>query len=128
MSKRVGTVALLFLLLFCSRLLAQQGARLEARIRDEKGSSLPGVTVSIKAVGCDCKSCRDPEKCECCPDERVSVSDADGRVQFLVPEGRYSITASLEGFATASQQVEVASGANLSVEIKLSSSSLKVKG
>lgn len=120
---KVGIVLLLLVLVGCGRLTAQpQRGEIKATIVDDQGSPLPGVTVSLKNVGCDCKSCLDPEKCECCPDEQASVSNAHGVVQFLVPVGHYSITAALEGFAEATVQVDVAIGAARSVEIQLSRS------
>lgn len=121
MRRRIVEAGLFLNLCLCICLSAQQhGGTVKARILDESGSPLPGVTVSIKHVGCDCKNCNDPETCECCPDENVQVSDAEGIVRFIVIEGQYSVSVSMDGFATITKQVDVVAGRTVELAIQLS--------
>jgi len=119
--KKITGLCLFLFLLSCVTLLAQiQGkGEIAAQIKDDRGAALPGVTVSLKGVGCQCKSCKDPEKCECCPDEIVVVSNAQGQANFYVAPGTYSLTASMQGFESAATQVQVATSSTYSVMITL---------
>ncbi len=122
---RIGA-GLALLLLQAAVLLAQEGSSsLSGSVVSADGDPLPGVTVTLEP-GCNCEDCDDPETCTCCPDEtggapQVVVSNAEGRFRFLtLTPGTYSVSASLEGFETATYtSIRVGPGQAASLEITL---------
>jgi hypothetical protein len=63
-----------------------QSASIEGTAKDQQGSVLPGVTVTLRNQDSGVS--------------RTAVTESDGRYHFLaVPPGRYRITAELQGFA-----------------------------
>ena len=74
---------------------AEQVGRLEGRVKDESGNSLPGVTVDVHAVVGDL--------------DRPATTDVHGRfVADNLPAGRYQVDFRLPSFATSVRTVEVA--------------------
>jgi hypothetical protein len=70
-------------------LLAQTTSSIEGVVRGPDGLPLPGVTVTATGAAL----------------ERAAATDAQGRYRLpALPAGTYTVTASLEGFATASRE------------------------
>lgn len=87
---------------------AQTGGRLAGVIRDATGSVLSGVTVTVAGTALTAP--------------RTVVTDQQGRyVVDSLPEGRYMVTATFNGFEPWSTEVHVgASGATLDVVLTVS--------
>ena len=97
---RVFTLWTLALSLLALPLLAQSGT-VSGTVSDADGDPLPGVTVSVEGGG-------------------DAMTDADGAFSISgVAAGSHTVTASLEGFQSSSQSVQVgASGATVDFEIR----------
>jgi len=82
---------------------------IQGRIADENGATLPGVTVSIAS--------------DALIGAQSTVSDASGLYKFLVlPPGSYTVTYSLSGFQTRSQEnVAVKIGSTTRVDVVMTS-------
>lgn len=110
--KQVGAVALAVsgLLLLAGAAMAQEttGA-IAGVVRDASGAALPGVTVqAVGPVG-----------------TVIATSDSNGEFRFpRVLSGRYAVTASLEGFASAEAAAEVVVGATARVEFRLAAATV----
>src|SRR6202521_1996393 len=106
MSKRVG-LAIVLCLATSGSLFAQATASISGRVVDQAGAVLPGanVTVTNTATGA----------------ARDTVTNGEGlySVPALNP-GTYNLRAELAGFAPqVRERVEVLTGANLAVDLKL---------
>lgn len=87
-------LAAALLLGFAMPALAQQTGTLEGVVITTDGSALPGVTVEAAS--------------QVLPQPRVSVTDERGRyVVALLPPGEYTVTFTLEGFATQKKSAAV---------------------
>ncbi|MEE8138739.1 MAG: TonB-dependent receptor, partial [Thermoanaerobaculia bacterium] len=82
-------------------------------VLDESGAAVPGVTVSLRNTATNF--------------EKVVVSDAGGRFRgLLLPLGPYTVTASLEGFATLVREgIELALGQSLSLTFTMQLSAVE---
>lgn len=106
MLRRIGLVASM-VLVATGPLLAQATATISGRVIDQAGAVLPGVSVTVTNVATGAV--------------RDTVTNAEGlySVPALNP-GLYSVRAELVGFAPQlRERVEVLTGANMSVELKL---------
>ena len=85
-------IALLACTLASGALLAQTTrGDIQGRVADEQGAALPGVTVAIAS--------------DALIGAQNTVTDAMGSYKFLVlPPGAYSVTFSMSGFQTRTQQ------------------------
>lgn len=82
---------------FSSTLPGRRTARLTGQVSDPDGSPIPGATVAITAPGLAHQS--------------AVVADAAGRFHFPpLPAGLYELTASLDGFQSVTQWVELHEG------------------
>jgi Ca-activated chloride channel family protein len=73
----------------------QKPGKLEARVTDERGAALPGVSVTVAGRG----------------GVRTAITDVEGRVTVPIDEpGKYRVESSLPGFETKSAEVRIASG------------------
>jgi Ca-activated chloride channel family protein len=88
---RRSPCVLLFLVLSSALALAANG-RITGTVTDESGAALPGVTVTLSGPAIT----------------RTLTTDAQGRFSCDLPPGRYTLSASLTGFATAQIQLTVA--------------------
>jgi len=99
-----------FLILTAGVSLAQsvQSGNVYGRVADEQGAPLPGVTVTLSGVG----------------PTVTSVTGTTGDYRFLnLAPGTYSITHSLQGFATVNRgnvTVNVGKNTELDIRMKLS--------
>ncbi|HKV12931.1 MAG TPA: carboxypeptidase-like regulatory domain-containing protein, partial [Thermoanaerobaculia bacterium] len=87
---------LLFSLLFAFALTlsAQTTGTLLGRVLDEDGGALPGATVEVRSPALQ--------------GTRSAVTDGTGAYRFsLLPPGEYTVTVTLQGFATESREVAV---------------------
>jgi hypothetical protein len=106
MLKNVG-LAIVLSLAVTSALFAQATASISGRVVDQDGAVLPGATVSVRNTATGAT--------------RDTVTNPEGlySVPALNP-GTYTVKAELAGFAPQTQErVEVLTGANMSVEMKL---------
>jgi len=105
----LGSRLLLAAMLLLSPLaaLAQQNATISGVVTDESKGVLPGVTVTATDLGTGRVA--------------TAVTDAQGDYQIRnLPPGRYSVTAELSGFGTATLPVlEVRVGQNATVPLSL---------
>jgi len=83
---------------------AQRG-NVYGNVMDDTGNALPGVTVELSGIGAT----------------RVQVTDAQGGFRFpALDPGRYSVTATLEGFSTVEfPNVTVGVGRNTTLQLQL---------
>ena len=89
---------------------AWEAAALSGVVKDAQGAVLPGVTVKVTGPA---------------PPPIVVTTDANG--VFAVPQlmpGRYTLTAELEGFKTATHAIEIIAGQPLRVDMTLDVGSL----
>jgi len=108
--KRLIGFALALLLALTPAAFAQIGAggNIYGTVLDESGALLPGVSITVTGE----------------TGTRTAVTGAQGAFRFLnLNSGRYTVAASLAGFATVTRAVQVTTGEN--VEFSLS---LKVSG
>jgi hypothetical protein len=106
MLKKVG-LAVLLCLAVTGSLFAQATASISGRVVDQDGAVLPGATVSVTNTATGAT--------------RDTVTNGEGlySVPALTP-GTYNVKAALAGFAPQTQdRVEVLTGANMAVELKL---------
>ncbi|MGE0454563.1 MAG: carboxypeptidase regulatory-like domain-containing protein [Vicinamibacteria bacterium] len=108
--KRLIGLALALLLAFAPAAFAQvsAGGNIYGTVLDESGAVLPGVSITVTGE----------------TGTRTAVTGPQGAFRFLnLNSGRYTVAASLTGFATVTRAVQVTTGEN--VEFTLS---LKVSG
>ncbi|HYH86887.1 MAG TPA: TonB-dependent receptor [Pyrinomonadaceae bacterium] len=83
---------------------------IQGNVQDEAGAFVPGATVEVRNVGTNLT--------------KTLTTDNDGRFVFLqLPPGRYTLTASKQGFATLKQEeftLNVGQAANLDLKMKVS--------
>ncbi|MBC7933098.1 MAG: TonB-dependent receptor, partial [Rubrivivax sp.] len=83
---------------------------IQGNVQDETGAFVPGAIVEVKNVGTNLT--------------KTLTTDDDGRFVFLqLPPGRYTLTASKQGFATLKQEeftLNVGQAANLDLKMKVS--------
>ncbi|HEV2761601.1 MAG TPA: carboxypeptidase regulatory-like domain-containing protein [Pyrinomonadaceae bacterium] len=83
---------------------------IQGTVQDEQGASLPGASVEVRNVETNLT--------------RSLTTDESGRFVFLqLPPGRYTLTASKQGFATLQQEqfpLTVGQAANLDLKMKVS--------
>jgi len=103
---RIVAVAVLLLLVAGVAHAQLQSGSLYGTVTDDKGASLPGVTVSLAGNGAP----------------QVQVTNAQGQFRFLgLSPGGYSLKAELEGFSTIDYpNITINVGRNTSIEVKLS--------
>jgi len=104
---RIVAVAALLLLAVGGTAFAQlQTGNLYGTVTDDKGASLPGVTVTLSGQGAP----------------QVQVTNAQGQFRFLsLPPGNFDLKAELEGFSTIDYpNIVINIGRNTSIEVKLS--------
>ncbi|HYE14257.1 MAG TPA: TonB-dependent receptor [Pyrinomonadaceae bacterium] len=112
-SRRAATALVLLLLAFVPATRAQTqitAGTVQGTIEDANGAVVPGATVEVKNVGTNLT--------------RTLTTDEGGRFVFLqLPPGRYTLTASKQGFATLAQEeftVNVGQAATLDLVMKVS--------
>src|SRR5262245_29103705 len=99
---------LLVVILLLFELVARaQTTSISGTVVDSSQALIPGVTIEIENLGTGQK--------------RTTVTDEGGRFTLLgVPPGKFHVTASLPGFQTWRQQIEVGSGgAQLSIMLQI---------
>lgn len=103
---RILTVTALLLLVGGTAFAQLQSGNLYAKVADEQGAALPGVTVTLSGQGAP----------------QVQVTNAQGEVRFLgLSPGTYALEAQLEGFSTLNYpSVTLNVGRNTSLELTLS--------
>src|SRR5947199_5487052 len=104
---RIVAVAALLLLAVGGTAFAQlQTGNLYGTVTDDKGASLPGVTVTLTGQGAP----------------QVQVTNAQGQFRFLgLPPGNFDLKAELEGFSTIDYpNIVINVGRNTQIEVKLS--------
>jgi hypothetical protein len=83
---------------------------IQGTVEDEQGATVPGASVEVRNVGTNLT--------------RTLTTDESGRFVFLqLPPGRYTLTASKQGFATLKQEeftLTVGQAANLDLKMKVS--------
>lgn len=99
--------------------LAQKAVTISGTIQDSSGEVIPGVGIELRKISCKCAECPKDKGCDCCPDQRQTTSDSEGRFAFSVSPGVYRVTASMSGFAVATQEVDVNSGQSKNVTIRI---------
>jgi hypothetical protein len=106
------------LLFFCILIAsgAQEKAKLSGTVRDQQGAVISGVEIII-TPDCKCSDCKDPKKCECCPDQMQVTTNSDGEFHVNVPAGTYTLQA--KGFK-GSVTVTVHSGENKNASMTVS--------
>ncbi len=104
---RIVAVAVLLLLVAGGSAFAQlQTGNLYGTVKDDQGSPLPGVTVTLTGGGAP----------------QVQVTNAQGQFRFLgLAPGSYALKAELEGFSTIDYpNIVINVGRNTSIEVTLS--------
>ena len=103
---RIFAVTALLLLVGSSAFAQLQSGNLFAKVTDEQGAALPGVTVTVSGNGAP----------------QVQVTNAQGEARFLsLSPGTYALEAQLEGFSTLNYpSVSINVGRNTSLELTLS--------
>jgi len=106
-------LGLLFALVLASAAHAQTQSttgNIQGRVQDEQGAVVPGATVEVRNVETNLT--------------KTLATDDDGRFVFLqMPPGRYTLTASKQGFATLEQEeftLTVGQAASLDLSMKVS--------
>ncbi|HEX8291457.1 MAG TPA: TonB-dependent receptor [Pyrinomonadaceae bacterium] len=107
------TLALLLVLTSAAGARAQSQITtgvIQGTVEDEQGATVPGTSVEVRNVDTNLT--------------RALVTDEGGRFVFLqLPPGRYTLTASKQGFATLKQEeftLTVGQAANLGLKMKVS--------
>jgi hypothetical protein len=68
-------------------------ATVQGYVAKESGATQPKVEVTLKLKSCKCKSCPEPKKCDCCPDQMKAQTDDTGFFTFSIYAGTYSLQA-----------------------------------
>ena len=80
-------------------------------VQDSAGAVVPGAQIGLSGDGT--------------PESRSAITDANGQFAFAgVAPGRYTVTAALAGFTTASVKADVQAGATLTLSLSLRVASL----
>jgi hypothetical protein len=120
MRLRVVLVAILFACAGASFALAQeQSGSIEGVVKDASGGVLPGVTVEARSQSVVGVS--------------TAITDAQGAYRFpALPPGRYTLTASLQGFGPAKTEATLSLGQllkiNLALEVGNVTETVQVRG
>ena len=81
-------------------------------VQDSAGAVIPGAQIGLSGDGT--------------PESRSAITDANGQFTFAgVAPGRYTVTAALAGFTTASVKADVQAGATLTLSLSLRVASLQ---
>jgi hypothetical protein len=98
---------LVLLLVLCALpLVAQTTGSINGHVTDSSSAPLPGVTVEAKSVSLQ--------------GTRTTVSDPEGLYRLpLLPPGDYSVTFTLQGFATKQKKVSVGLGKEAAIDASL---------
>jgi hypothetical protein len=80
----------LSLVLAAAVALAQEKARIFGSVRDRSGAVVANVEVKV-TPNCTCSQCKDPAKCECCPDQISVTTNSEGHFDLTVPTGSYTV-------------------------------------
>ena len=110
-------LALLFILGNAPAQEKQRKAVISGMVMDRSGAVIPGATVTLKLVNCKCEDCSPSEECKCCPDRVQAKSDSEGRYNFSISAGKYTLQAEQGGRSSGNYTVEVSS--NERSEMKL---------
>lgn len=110
MRRATGLVLALLLALTPAAFAQISGGNIYGTVTDESGAVLPGVSVTLSG---DTGS-------------RTAVTGPQGAFRFLnLERGRYSVAASLSGFATVTRNVQVTTGENIEFTIPMKVSSVE---
>ncbi len=91
---------------------AQPDTQISGAVQDQSNSRIPGARLVLRSSATN--------------QERVSLAGTDGTFRFLnVPAGHHELTAHKEGFAAATQPVDIARGVRLEVLITLRTDTMK---
>lgn len=108
--RKYGGLALALLLALVPSAFAQSSGNVYGTVTDESGAVLPGVNVTLEG---DAGS-------------RSTVSSPQGAFRFLnLTNGSYKVIAGLSGFATVTRTVQVTTGENIDLAVKLKVSSVE---
>jgi Carboxypeptidase regulatory-like domain len=69
---------------------AQEKTRIFGSVRDRSGAVVANVEVKI-TPNCTCSQCKDPVRCECCPDQISITTNGEGQFDVKVPAGSYTV-------------------------------------
>jgi hypothetical protein len=73
-------------------LRAQEGTiTVFGNVLDPTGAVVSGAALEIKVNKCKCSDCKNPHRCDCCPDQLKKESNAEGHYSFTVPHGTYQV-------------------------------------
>ncbi len=100
----VIAIALVTILISAAAFVSgQETGELSGTVADTAGFGLPGATIRVEGPG-----------------DRAVLSGVEGRFHFsALPPGGYRVTATLPGFVTLAQDVDIASGSLVELELQL---------
>jgi hypothetical protein len=70
---------------------AQRKAAVSGFLVDKAGGVIAGANMHVMLASCMCSRCKDPTKCECCPDQVTVQTGKDGSYAFSLDPGRYTV-------------------------------------
>ena len=78
------------LTVFVAAAHAQEGTiTVTGNVTDPSGAYVSAAQVQIKLKQCKCSDCKDPEACDCCPNQLTTQTNEVGHYSFSVPHGIY---------------------------------------
>src|SRR2546426_6350652 len=101
----VIAIASAFLLAIADASWAQSEGRLTGVVRDVTGAGIPGVTAT--ATNQTTRA------------SQTTTTDSSGNYAFTLPAAAYSVTATLVGFRTVTQTIEIGSRASRQLDLSL---------
>lgn len=73
---------------------AQEGTiTVSGNVSDASGAYVSAAEIKVTLKKCKCSDCKDPEKCDCCPNQLTAQTDEVGHFSFSVPHGTYLVDA-----------------------------------
>jgi hypothetical protein len=104
-------------------LRAQEGGiTVSGNVYDKSGAVVPGATLEIKIEKCKCSDCKNPTRCDCCPDQVKKESNAEGHYSFTVPHGTYLVDAYAPGLKVERVPLDLREGNALTYDFHLAPS------
>jgi len=82
---------------------------LSGTVTDPTNAAIPGVEIKIRVEKCKCSDCKNPTRCDCCPDQETQTTNNSGSYSFTLPHGIYRIEATA-GSRQAHVDVDLSEG------------------
>lgn len=113
----LGALAVVMLVVVAS---AQEGnITVSGNVTDAAGAYVSGAVITVNIKQCKCADCKNPVRCDCCPNQLRVQSNEEGHYSFTVFHGVYHVDANARG-QRAEFTLDLNEGSTKNFDIRLS--------